>query len=181
MTKEEFSKLFLALCEVFNKAPSKILADIYYKLFKQYSYQEFEHAVAECIKSNKYNVLPKPAELLEYLQGSKEDQTLLAWTQAKEGVQKVGYTNTPDFKDPIISHCIAELGGWQKFCQLPVDELPFVEKEFFKLYRLFKQRKVVEAVPLPGYYEIVNNNTGYAKPDPIQIGYDNPKKMIGGN
>lgn len=180
MPINEFNIVMLGLCEIYNKQPSEFLIEMYYNIFHGYHINQFKKAVTGCIKSNKYNVLPKPAEILEFLEGSKEDITLLAWIYAKEGVQKCGYFNTPDFRDPIISHCLEELGGWVKFCSTSLEELPFVKKKFMDYYRLFLKREIKEPKKLAGYAEIINNNKGYDNFERIKIGYNEEAIKLSG-
>jgi len=172
LNEAEFIKTMTGLCEIYGKTTSEFMFDVYYKIFQDYDIKQFNNAVLTCVKSNKYNVLPKPAEILEYLEGDKNDKALLAWVQAKDGVQRCGYCNTPDFKDPIISHCINELGGWIKFCEAEIAELPFIEKRFMDYYRLFLKRGIIDSKSLIGYVDLSNNKEGYKKIDKIKIGYE---------
>ena len=151
--------------------------DIYYNIFKDYSNDSFSRAVTNVVKSNKYNTLPKPAEILEFLDGDKNDKALMAWVHAKEGVKLCGYFDSPDFSDPIISNCIEELGGWVKFCSCELTELPFIEKRFLDYYRLFLKREIKEPKKLSGYAEITNNNNGHKVPKSIKIGYTEALKI----
>lgn len=179
LNNDKFIQTFTGLCEVFNKEPSEYLIEIYYEIFKDFDIRQFNNAVMMCIKSNKYNVLPKPAEILEFLEGSKDDKALLAWIQAKEGVQKCGYYRTPEFKDPIISHCIEELGGWMAFCSIEIEELKFVEKRFMDFYRLYYKRETKEPKNIIGFIDLSNNQNGYEQKGTVKIGYDEEIKSIG--
>ena len=181
LDNEIFIKTMTGLCEIYGKNPSEYIFEIYYEIFKDYDINQFNSAVTKCIKSNKYNVLPKPAEILEYLEGDKNDKALFAWIQAKEGVQKCGYYDTPHFTDPIISHCIEELGGWMKFCSCDIEELKFIEKRFTDLYRLFLKRDITERKKLLGFSELKNANGGFDEPKNIvKIGSESRKLLING-
>ena len=177
LDRNQFIKTISGLCELYNKVPSQFIFDVYYEIFKEFDLVAFNRAVKECIKSNKYNVLPKPAEILEFLEGNKDDKALNAWLLAKEGVKKCGYYHSPIFEDPIISHCLTELGGWENFCSVKLDELPFVEKRFLDLYRLFLKRGVSSSVKLSGFIENRNNNNNYKVPDPVKIGSQGSKNL----
>ncbi len=172
LNKNNFTETMSGLCELYNKVPSEFIMDVYYRIFQDYDISQFNAAVTDCIKSNKYNILPKPAEILEFLEGTKNDKALFAWIQAKEGIQKCGYYGSPDFKDPIISNCLHELGGWMAFCSWEIEELPFLEKRFMDLYRLFLKRGIDSPKSLTGFIENKNNETGYDIPEKIKIGYE---------
>lgn len=177
LDRNKFAETMAGLCELYNKPISEFIMDTYYKIFQEYDVSQFNAAVTDCIKSNKYNVLPKPAEILEFLEGSKNDKALFAWIQAKEGVQKCGYYGSPEFKDPAISHCIEELGGWMKFCSTEIEELKFMEKRFMDLYRLFLKRGITEPKNMIGFTELKNNEKGHKFPEKVKIGFDNIKAL----
>jgi hypothetical protein len=174
LDKQKFIEIMSGLCELFNKQPSEFIFDTYYEIFKNYSLERVNGAVMACVKSYKYNTLPKPAEILQFLEDSKEDKALRAWVYVLEAVKKAGYYNTVEFKDKNIHHCISELGGWMWFCSQERDQLPFIEKRFLDLYRIFSKRELIDSPRLFGFYEVVNIEKGQDKeiPKPILIGFE---------
>lgn len=171
LNKESFTKIMIGLCELYKQQISEFIFDSYYEIFKKYETSAFERAVNLCVKNHKYNSLPKPANILEFLDGTREDQAMLAWLKAKEAVKKAGYYESVEFDDPIISNCIIELGGWMGFCSSLVDELPFVEKRFLELYRVISLRGS-KSVKLIGFTEQRNSELGYEAPKTIKIGFE---------
>jgi len=182
LLKNKFVELLTGLCEMYNQKTSEFIFDMYYDILKDYEYPDVERAVKKVLTTHKYNTLPKPADILEYLEGSLNDKALMAWLQAKEAVVKGGYVATIEFADPVISHCLQALGGWQWFCDVPVDELPFVEKRFRDLYNMLKKREITVPVRLIGFVENKNSDMGYLDkiPEPIKIGHDKEVKQIEG-
>ncbi len=162
LNHNNFTQIMAGLCDLYNKKPSEFMLDVYYEIFKDYDDKVFNDAIMNCVKSNKYNVLPKPAEILEFLEGNKDDKALIAWMEATNTAQKCGYYETPEFKDHIISHCIKELGGWMEFCSFDKEQLPFIEKRFMNFYRLFLKRGINKPVNLIGYVDLKNNQKGYS-------------------
>ena len=162
------------LSDMFNKPISEFMLTVYYEALKDYTEEQVKKAVFTCLKNYKYAGLPKPADILEYLEGTREDKALMAWLQAKEAVQKGGYYSSVVFKDPIIARVLNELGGWQSFCCAPIDELPFIEKRFLDLYRVLEKRGVKDNVKLIGFIELSNGEKGYQDkiPKPIMIGFE---------
>ena len=177
LNKNDFVNVMTGLCDLYNRVPSEFIFDVYYQVFQDYTLEEFKSAVSGCLRDRKYNSLPKPAEILEYLEGTKDDKALGAWIQAKEAVKKAGYYYTPDFQDPIISHCLLELGGWMEFCSCGIDELPFIEKRFLELYRLFLKCGVNKPERLIGFIDVKNMEKGYPKSQNVKIGYENQKLL----
>jgi len=180
LNKMEFSNLIIPMGEIFDKQITEAILDIYYEIFKDYSIEQLRESFNKIIRTHKYNTLPKPADILEYLEGSPSDKSLIAWVKAKEAVSKGGYVASIEFDDPIISHCLQELGGWQWFCSVPIDELPFVEKRFRDLYNMFRKREITAPVKLIGFIENKNSNTGYLDkiPPTVKIGFKEEKKKL---
>jgi len=178
MEKDKFIKILLGLGELVDKEISDNKINIYYEIFKEYTIEEFNQAVFKVLKTHKYNTLPLPAVILEFLEGTSDDKALMAWNLAQEAVVKVGYYDSPRFNDPIISNCIVEMGGWQWFCSVQTIELPFVQKRFTDLYRLFLKRGC-EMLELVGFHNAGNRLKGYSekiKP-PILIGGKRVKEL----
>jgi hypothetical protein len=173
LDKNEFVKVMTGMCELFNTTPSDFIFDAYYAIFKDYELDQFKSAVNSVMRTHVYNTLPKPAVIIEFLDGTKDDKALGAWLQVKEAVNKGGYYASIEFADPIISHCLNELGGWMWFCSQQITELPFIEKRFMDLYRLFLKRGPQENVRLMGYIETTNRQKGLDNvPEPVRIGFD---------
>ncbi len=178
MKKNDLLSVMNAFGELYDKKISEGILGIYYDIFKDYSAYEFKTAAYKVIKSHVYNSIPKPGSILEYLEGTSDDKALIAWMLAQEAIAKVGYYDSPKFDDPIISNCIVELGGWQWFCSVKTTEIPFVERRFLDLYRLFMKRGC-KSVELVGFHNAGNRLKGYkekVKP-PVLIG-DNKLKEL---
>lgn len=172
MKLNEFSKALYVLGELFDKKISKTVLSIYYEIFQDYTVKQFNKAVYEVIRTHKYNTLPRPADIIEYLEGTKDDKALMAWMLAKRGIEIVGYYGSPEFEDPIISNCIVNLGGWQEFCSMQISNEPFIEKRFADLYRLFMKRGIDKPKVLVGFHEESNSLKGFQAhiPEIIRIG-----------
>lgn len=180
LDKEKFVNCLTGVCDLYGKVPSEFIFDTYYAIFKDYDYEVFENAVRRCLKERVYNNIPKPAEILGFLEGTRDDKALMAWLQVMEAVQKGGYYASIEFADSIIAHCVLELGGWTWLCSTQKDELPFIEKRFMDLYRLFLKRGVQENIRLIGFIEAMNNQKGNLRdiPEPIKIGFLDESKQL---
>src|SRR3990167_9787858 len=172
LDKIKFAKIMIGLGEIYDKQITEFVADIYYEILKDFDYLKIEIAIRKVISTHKYNTLPKPADILEFLQGANSDKSLIAWYQVLESVKKGGYHASIEFADPIIPHCVNELGGWMWFCCTQKDELPFIQKRFEDLYRLFlKQETLIKNVRLIGFHEARNTQKGKGVVPPIRIGF----------
>jgi hypothetical protein len=174
LDKAKFADLMTGLFDMYSKVPSQFIFDTYYEIFKDYDFEAFSLAVRKCLKEKVYNSVPKPAEILEFLEGTRDDKALVGWLQLMEAVEKGGYYTSIEFADPVIPHAVNELGGWQWFCSQPKDELPFIQKRFMDLYRLFLKREISGSGRLIGWTEAQNNIKGYLKdaPPALRIGFE---------
>lgn len=180
LDKKRFFEILSITAELYDKTLSEGVLRLYYNILKDYNIIAVEKALNSCVKNHKYNSVPKPAEILEYLEGSIEDKAYIAWTQAHMAVVKHGHYDTVEFADPIISNVIKELGGWMLFSDIKTEELPFWEKRFREFYKVFEKRGVSGQVKLMGFIEATNTKGKYidAIPEPIKIGF-NPA-LLGG-
>jgi hypothetical protein len=179
LDKNKFIELMSGLAQIYNKEATPFMLDMYYKILNGYDYNQIDRAVEQVVRNNKYNTFPKPADILEYLEGTKDDKALVAWLQLMEAVEKGGYYQTIEFKDPIISHCVIEIGGWMAFCSSQKEELPFIQKRFMDYYRLFLKRGVDKPVRLIGFMELKNIETGHDKAiqPAVRIGFDDDLRI----
>jgi len=180
LDKNKFVELLTGLCEVFNKQPSKTIFNVYYEIFRDYSEERIKKAVIACLKTHKFNTLPKPADILQFLEESHEDKALRAWLYVREAMQKADFYFSVDFKDKVIPHCIEALGGWMWLCEQAGKDIPFIERRFLDLYRIFSKRELKDSPKMIGFFEAKNRENGYEKetPKPIQIGYKQEELQI---
>ena len=66
-----FADLLADCCLVFDKDITVKLADIYWKVLKRFSDKEVSDAFEQAIKKCRF--FPKPAELIEFIEGSREE------------------------------------------------------------------------------------------------------------
>ncbi len=175
MDKREFTKIMAGLCELYNKEVSEFILDIYWRIFGKYDLKTFQRGIDGCLVERKYNTVPKPAEILEFIEGKQEDMAALAWSQVVKAVREYDYINTVIFKDKTIHQVIDHLGGWQWLCDQTKDELKFIAKDFYRLYPVFKKRGG-DTPKLTGFVEQENQKMGYEKDIPAPVKVDEEKK-----
>lgn len=180
LDKSKFINLMTGMCEVFNHKPSEFIYDVYYTCLKEFEYEEVAVAVNKVIATHKYNTLPKPADILSFLQETKEDLALGAWIQVKDAMFRHGYYETVEFKDKKIHSCIESLGGWMWLCSQKEEDMPFIEKRFVELYALFCKRQDTPPQRLLGYHETNNAGKGYVgyEPKTNKIGFSGKDRRV---
>lgn len=167
MDETKFIETMTALCEIYNKKSSELVFGMYYEIFKPYTHEQFTSAALRCIRERKYSDLPKPSEILEYLEGSAQDKSLVAWLQVKEAIKKGGWIASVQFEDATIAPCINELGGWMWLCSQEIQQLPFIEKRFRETYQLFKKRSLADDAHIVGFVEQANREKGIEEKNKI--------------
>jgi hypothetical protein len=175
----KFSELMMGLGEMYGQQITEFMTEMYYNTLMGYEYEELEQAVNRVVRIHKYHTLPKPAEIIECLEGSQDDKSLVAWLDVKKAIEKGGYYASIQFADPIIPQCINDLGGWMEFCSLPAEEEPFIQKRFMDLYRVYLKRGGVRSnQKLIGFHENHNKALGEKNREPLVIG-ERKQKQIG--
>ena len=171
MNRKELSEVLFMFGEIYNKDITEGIIGVYFDIFKDYSANEFKKAAYNVIKTHKFTSIPTPAHILEYIEGTSDDKALVAWHLARQAVVDIGYYDSPKFKNQIISNCIDAEGGWQEFCSIKTDNLPFAEKRFLDLYRIFIKRGC-KPIELVGFHNANNRLKGYNEnvKKPVLIG-----------
>ena len=88
LKRADFVKLLSAVCELYGKELSLMAIDIYYETLKEYSYEQINRAFNSVARVNKYNCIPKPAEIIENI----EDRRKLTSEPFKKEIE-----NLPDY------------------------------------------------------------------------------------
>jgi len=114
--------------------------------------------------------LPKPADIVKHLQGTRAERSAVAWGLVLQACQRVGAYASVAFDDPVV-HCVIEdLGGWPAVCRINIDELPFLEARFHKSYAAHAKAGTQHQPCLIGITDASNGMRGYGRSDPILIG-----------
>ena len=114
--------------------------------------------------------LPKPADIIKHLQGTRAERGAVAWGLVLQACQRVGAYESVTFDDPVI-HCVIEdLGGWPTVCHVNIDELPFLQARFHKAYAAHAKAGTQHAPRLVGISDSANGLRGYGTSAPVLIG-----------
>lgn len=142
MNRLEFSKALLMLGEIFNTEVNKLKIDIYYEILKDYSDEEIKKALNIVMRTCRF--FPKPAEIIEIVEGKKDERLALIWERVKEVIRNYGAYESIAFEDRIVNQTIEALGGWVSLCSTPVGEMKWKQREFERLYRIFENKNIEE-------------------------------------
>ena len=177
MKDSEFFPVFTMLCETYNKQPTKSLASAYFMVLEDLTISEFQTAVKSVLATRKFTNLPMPADILEVVNGNPDDEALIALKELEDAMGIFGAYKSVIFKNKLIMACVEGMGGWQRICQMPLDEWKFQKQEFLKLYKAYmKSGKAPLVDYLVGIAEQKNRFEGYledADETPVHlVGYE---------
>jgi hypothetical protein len=166
-----FRQLLTGIGLLYGKTLHENLIDIYWQALKHLEFAEVHAALQAHVQNpDKGQFMPKPADVIEYLQGSSETQALQAWTQVVKALREVGAYRSVIFDDPLIHRVIRDMGGWIALGHSKTSELPFLAREFEKRYRALVLHPPADCPhQLTGIYEQQNRLNGHAPPDPVLI------------
>jgi hypothetical protein len=174
----KFKEYMATLCELHDRTLSKLLTDLYWKVFEPFADEQCEKAFQEVIYSSKF--FPKPVDFLEILNGKKANRATEAWLDVLNAMKRIGNYQSVKFSDPVIHSVVNSMGGWPQLCMIESKEEHWKQKEFERLYEVISAQDGKHPSYLPGTTEMENYRTGFERgPEIVRIGFDKQKiKML---
>lgn len=113
---ENFAKALLVLGEVFGEQISEARLEAYRMVLAGYEFQSVESAIQRAMTSLRF--FPKPAELVEMIEGNADDRANQAWSTFFAATTDSGYSSAK-FLDPASAIAVdAVFQGWIQACQM---------------------------------------------------------------
>ncbi len=159
----KFTAMLIGIGELYGRAISEMLTDIYWQSLKCFELQDVKRAFEAHINNpDGGQYFPKPADLVRFIEGSGETKALQAWAKVEKAITHVGAYQSIVFDDPLIHAVLDDMGGWIKLCATLAKEISFRANEFQKRYMIFVD-KPPERYPkyCCGFIEAVNSKNGY--------------------
>ncbi len=128
----EVLKRLTALSETLGSEMSEAKLFIYEQTLKRFPDEQIFMAISKAAATLRF--FPKPVELIELIEGKKEEQSTLAWESLLETMQHVGAYQSVIFEDGRIGKCVRLLGGWEKLCQSETKYLNLLRNDFVKVF-----------------------------------------------
>lgn len=169
----EFGAIFYGVCEMYSKVPSPELVDLYFNALSVYEISEVRKAFSlHMLNPDGGQFMPKPADLVRLIDGNGISRAGQAWAKVLRTIGSCGMYTSVCFDDPLIHAVVSDLGGWVKLCETSLDELPFVQNRFEKLYQGYGLRTEQVAYPthLIGVCEAENSMRGFRIEPPVPVG-----------
>lgn len=179
MTNETvFRNFMLTIGELYDREMSALLQNVYWKALEPYTDEQCERAFNTVLVKTKF--FPKPAEIVQEIEGNIEDLATNAWLAVQKTVRRVGTYQSVKFDDPVIHSVIESMGGWIELGQIPEKEIKWKQKEFERLYQLISSNGSKHPSHLVGRFELENaGRFPEHTPKPVLVGrYTLPVKSL---
>lgn len=167
---QEFVAVMGAAAEVLNQPKlSPLGLRTAFSILKDYPLEAVKAAIQQHLRESPF--MPKPADVVKYLEGTAEDRGSLAWWHVVRAIRQHGHYESVRFDDPVIHYAIDRMGGWQNVCNILEEELPFRERDFVKLYARGEKAADWDNVAkrFIGAIEANNVRQGWAAPETVYI------------
>jgi hypothetical protein len=133
--RSQFVKLLTCLGILYDKAISTTLLDMYWNVLRQFDMEAIKNAFQFHIQHpDRGRYMPKPADVVHYLQGSHSEQALGAWSKVIAAIQRFGSYQSLVFDDLYIHAVIRDMGGWVHLSTAMQRDIPYRAHEFEKRY-----------------------------------------------
>jgi len=170
--KQRFSEVLGGVHDFYGKELSKFAVAVWLQACESFDIEQITKAFsAHLMDPERGQFMPKPADLVRQLQGTRSDRCLIAWGKVLDAIQRVGAYTSVCFDDGLIHAVIEDMGGWVQLCRGEIDDLPFVQKRFCETYRAYSARGDVSyPSQLAGECDAANALKGYRIKPPTLVG-----------
>lgn len=180
--KRKFAEILkVTYTELYQReALTKNGLQMWWAIFAPYTIDQFSAAVSQhCARPGAGKFAPKPADILELINGSVDDRSVLAWHQVVQSIARVGQYQSVCFDDHVTNKVIEQMGGWPKLCSTPEHELPFRARDFERTYKALHGKRFDHPPHLPGAHERDNASAGRdARNNVILIGQQDQARAV---
>lgn len=169
----KFFEVLGGVHDFYGRDLSKFAGQVWWQSCETFELEQVSKAFsAHLMDAEHGRFMPKPADLVRVLQGTRTDRSLMAWAKVFDAIQRVGGYTSVCFDDGLIHAAIEDMGGWVTLCRSDADELPFMQKRFCDTFKAYTTRGGDVAYPaqLRGAAAIDNATRGYAIGRPTLIG-----------
>jgi hypothetical protein len=133
-----FHRLMKGLGVLYSKPMHEPLLEIYWRALERFDFASVKTALhAHVGNPDTGQFLPKPADVVRYVEGNRATQGLRAWSFVEHAIQSIGGYRSVVFDDRLTHAVIEDMGGWITLCRTTLDELPFKANEFEKRYAAY--------------------------------------------
>jgi hypothetical protein len=136
MPSETIINAVIGLCEAFGRTATEATIGAYEIGLRGLTDAQVTAAMGLALQRCKF--MPVPAELRELALGSGQSYDAMAekaFDALRRGIQQTGGDYSVNFADGAINATVRALGGWQRACDMPVEEFDkWFRKDFIGCY-----------------------------------------------
>ncbi len=127
--RAQFFKVLGGVYDFYSRDLSTFAGQVWWQSCERFDFEQVTKAFsAHLMDAEHGRFLPKPADLVRVLQGTRTDRSLMAWAKVLDAIQRVGAYASVCFDDGLIHAAIEDMGGWVALCRCTNDDLPFLQK-----------------------------------------------------
>ena len=151
--RHEFTKIMFVLAETFKEPMSDLRLEGYWLGLSDLPLDNIRDAAAQAVRACKF--FPRPSELREIADGSREDDTEKAWQLYKAEARRIGGYGSPTLDAALAETLVLVFGSWQAACWTDFSPEMWASKrkEFGRSYRILRQRGLKGPTQLAGFFE----------------------------
>lgn len=171
--KEPFIKVVTQVLTYYRQPLSEFVLSVWWKACLPFSLEQVNKAIEQHLMDpDKGTFAPKIADMTRILGGTKGDRSLVAWGRVFDAMSAVGAYQSIDFGDDATHAAITDLGGWQKVCRWPTEELSYLQHNFCKSYQAYLAAGVAPQPALAGEMCDLQllEARGLKRPKPVVVG-----------
>jgi hypothetical protein len=170
--RSKFIEVLTGVHDFYGKELSDFAGQVWMQACEAFDVEQVTKALsAHLMDADRGQFMPKPADIVRQLQGTKTDRSLMAWGKVLDAMQRVGAYSSVVFDEPAIHAAIEDLGGWPAICRTEMDSLSYLEKRFCDSYKAYVNRgDFTFPGELAGVHALENNVKGYRAQPPMLIG-----------
>lgn len=142
MNKEHMKDFYVvmkACSEIYMRDLSDEIINIFWEILKDYDIVKVKNAFSNYLKNPNNDFFPRPAQILEEIEGKLEVRSLQAWSKTLDAIKTNQYYRSLLFDDEIIHQVIKDFGGLEDFCEVisNIKSISFTQKEFRERYEMY--------------------------------------------
>ena len=136
--RPNFEQMMRLMSQLYRQKLSPETINLYWYFLKRYAWPAVQWAFKYHVQSPEFGCwMPKPADIIRYLEGDNQSKTLKAWAQVQSALRTVGSYGAMPFTDRYIRAVIQDMGGWYWLCQTRTDQLRQLQREFEQRYQRY--------------------------------------------
>lgn len=154
--KQAFQIAMAAMAEVYRVDVSESLLRTYWLIFQEYQLDAFNQAAQQAVMKLKW--FPKPAELIELMNGDEDAAADDAWLVLNKAIDEHGSYRSVIFSDGFLNRTV-ESFGWRTLCECDTESFDkFTRPQFVSVYKMNRRNKITTTGINRGHHGIEDKN-----------------------